>query len=163
MKTNLYTIVPLLLAGLLIFTACKDDDTTFAPSSEETQVMLLAGESGKTWDATSITFESGPPPSNMLEGEGFSITFNPDGTYTSVNGNPAFFSSGTWMIKGAGTPELELYTIIKDGNTANEVSYTPDLIGNNLELTFDVPADGGSFGRFSGLGGTFVFVLEARD
>lgn len=156
-----YFLLLVLTAGLCVFSGCEDDDPDFVAASDASQTQLIAGESGKTWLPVRIAFEGGPPPPNMAEG--FSLTLKPDGTYTSTNGNPAFFTQGTWRFARNDAGDKNLYAIVKDDNTANPVTIHPDLLGTSMKLTFVVPEDGGSFGRTMGLGGTYEIELEAQQ
>lgn len=160
MKNKYIYLLPILISGLFLFSGCEDDDTNFSPASEASQTELIAGESGKTWVPTRISFEGGPPPPSMSEG--FSITFNPDGTYTSTNGNPAFFSQGTWRFAENDSGQKNLYALVKDDKAANPVTILPNLTGTTLSLVFLVPEDGGSFDRTMGLGGTYEIDLALQ-
>ncbi|OEK01894.1 hypothetical protein BFP97_10365 [Roseivirga sp. 4D4] len=130
-----------------------DDTPTLTPG--EQRLVDLAGSSGTTWVATSITFD-GAPATGF---DNFSLTLRGTATsktYTSIDGDPLFGASGTWDFNGT-----NINQILVDGNSDNiftisnlNTTATP----NTVRLSVNFTADGGAAFGTSGL-----YVLDLQE
>jgi len=157
MRTKNYLLSLLVLVSFSIVSCGGggggDDTPTLTP--EEQRLVDLAGSSGTTWVATSITFD-GAPATGF---ENFSLTLRgtvTSKTYTTADGDPLFGATGTWDFNGT-----NLNQIIVDGDTDN-VFTVSNLVTtttpNTVTLTVNFTADGGAAFGTSGL-----YVLNLQE
>lgn len=145
---------------VLTMTSCPGDDTPDL-TAEEQRILDLAGSTGTTWVATSITFDGAPAQGF----DNFSITlFGTDPstalTYSSTDGDPLFAASGTWAFNGT-----NINQIIIDGNMNNvyEVSnLNTSASPATVRLTVNFTSGAGAANGVSGTDGTYVLDLEAQ-
>lgn len=139
-------------------------DDTPEPTAEEQRILDLAGSSGSTWTATSITFEGSPAQGF----DDFSLTLR--GTlagsksYTTVDGDPVFNASGTWALSSTNINQITI-----DGNSDNVFTisnFNADASPATLTLTVNFTASGGGSANgvdgVEGTDGTYVFNLQAQ-
>ncbi len=131
-----------------------DDTPDLTP--EEQRILDLAGSTGTTWVATSVTFEDAP----AVGFDNFSITLRGSATsqtYTSNSGDPVFRASGSWAFNNNNISQL-----IFDSNNNNifqisnlNTASTPATV----VLTVNFTSSGGvAFGT----DGVYVFNLQAQ-
>ncbi len=159
LKTTLYTILLVVLVASV--SACGSDGGDDGPSlsPEEQRLLDLAGSSGTTWTPTSITFEGAPANgfdnfSLTLRGTDPAATLN----YTSVDGDPIFQASGTWVLTGLNTIEI-------DGNSTNVFNITSlntSVTPATLTLQVNYTSGGGVAAGVAGTDGNYIFNLEAQ-
>jgi hypothetical protein len=139
-------------------------DDTPQPTPEEQRILDLAGSSGSTWTATSITFEGSPAQGF----ENFSLTLRGtlegSKTYSTVDGDPVFNASGSWELSSSNINQITI-----DGNANNVFTisnFNADASPATLTLTVDfTAAGGGSANGVDGIEGTdgrYVFNLQAQ-
>jgi hypothetical protein len=144
-----------LILGLLMYSACKQDDGgDIQETAAEKQLNLLSG----TWSASagSVTRDATAEPTY----DNFTVTFsgslNSDksnvessSTYNTNDVTNAF-PSGTWTFNGSNVNQILRGTGIT--MTIQSISET------NLTLAFSLNADG-STNKTAGLEGAWVFTL----
>jgi len=148
----------LLFVSLATLTACGDGgdggDNTPELTAEEQRLVALAGTSGVTWVATSITFD-GAPADGFTN---FSITFRGNATsktYTTVSGSPVFAASGTWDFNSGNLNEL-----VFDGNSGNVFTLSSlNTVQGTVTMTVNFSSNGGAA---FGTEGLYVFNLEEQ-
>lgn len=157
-RNTLLTLV--MVAMALTITACGGgggDEPQLTP--EEERLLALAGSTGTTWNAVSVTF-AGAPDDRF---DNFSLTLrgtDPEATlsYTSQNGAPVFQSSGTWILTSTTTIEI-------DGNSSNVFninSLNTNTTPATMTLSVNFTSGGGVAAGTSGTDGQYVFNLEAQ-
>ncbi|HEY9116954.1 MAG TPA: hypothetical protein VIN11_03955 [Roseivirga sp.] len=156
MKQSKFLASAFVFLSLLAFTSCGgkgggDDTPQLTPT--EQRLVDLAGTSGVTWTATSVTFDGGP--TNGLEN--FSITFRGNAnskTYNSVDGSPFLGASGTWNFVGTNINQITF-----DSNTENvyALSLNTSASPQVLTMTVNYTSNGGAR---AGASGTYVFTLQ---
>lgn len=132
-----------------------DDDPML--TDEQIRLRALAGTTGITWTATSITFDGAPADGF----DNFSLTIrgtdNTAKTYTSIDGDPLFDASGTWAFNGTNINQL-----IFDGESDNVYSISnidADATPATLTLTVNFTNPGSSA---AGTNGTYVLNMQAQ-
>ncbi|MEM1137863.1 MAG: hypothetical protein AAGI07_18655 [Bacteroidota bacterium] len=84
----------------------------------------------------------------------FVLTLRADGSYATVDGDPAFTGSGFWSI-----PSAANLNQIRIGST----DITVALNGTNDQLTLTFSLSGNPInGRVAGLSGNYTFVLTSN-
>lgn len=141
MKTKIFTLFYLLLASITIF-SCKDE---VMQTITDESVKDIAG----TWKVVSLT-RNGEQLAQRLDLSKFSITFNPDGTYT-LQDKLAFAVSGpgTYKLSDPKYPySLELTQQSKTAQTINfqfpviegkrqlSLTLSPGCTGNTYQYNF---------------------------
>lgn len=136
--------------------ACGGDDGPSEPTAEEQRIIDLAGDTGVTWTATSIT-QDGAPANGF---DNFSLTFRTGAslTYTANNSTPLIAASGPWEFNNG-----NLNQIIFNGDSDNvfnisnlNTTATPATV--TLTVNFTNPNSGAA----AGASGTYVFNLQAN-
>lgn len=148
----------LLLIVLTVFSCGGGGDDGPSLTPEEQRLVDLAGTSGVTWVATSVTF--GGAPANGLENFSMTIRGNATSkTYTSTDGDPFFGASGTWDFNGNNINE-----VIFDGDNSNvySISLNASATPPTLTMTVDYTRSGGVAAGVSGADGRYVFNLEKQ-
>lgn len=148
----------LLFIAFATLTACGggdgDGDDTPDLTAEEQRLVDLAGTTGVTWEATSITFDGAPADGF----DNFSITFRGNAiskTYTTVSGSPVFGASGTWDFNDGNLNQL-----IFDGNDNNIYTLSGlNTVAKTVTLTVNFTSNGGAA---FGTDGLYVFNLEQQ-
>jgi len=142
----------------LMFTfACGGDDGPSEPTAEELRLTALAGDSGVTWRAVSIT-QDGSPANGF---DNFSLTMRGTAdskTYTSSDADPLIAASGPWAFNGTNLNQL-IFNDDSD-NVFNISNLNTDATPATVTLTvnFTNPNGGGA----AGASGTYVFNLQAQ-
>ncbi|MGW8122390.1 hypothetical protein ACV07N_06985 [Roseivirga echinicomitans] len=144
----------------LTLTSCgggKGGDDTPTLTAEEQRLLDLAGTTGVTYDATSITFNDAPATGF----DSFSLTLRGTATsktYSTTDGDPVFKASGTWNINSSNINQIFI-----DGNANNtfEVSAFNATAGT-FTLTVNFVASGGVAAGMNGTNGMYVFKLIKR-
>ena len=140
MKTH--TKILFLLAAISVI-SCKKDKPEIslqeAAKAKLSTTWILAEGSSVTLDGEDVTSDY----------TAFEITFNPAGTYTTINGPAAFNTSGTWVFNGT-----SLTSITRDGDVATTLTLTDTTL--MLEFTIDESQIGS---RTTALTGEYVFNL----
>ncbi len=146
MKTYKNILFGVVLCSLIVFVSCGGDDGDDAPSENARFVGA--------WTATSVTLNNvdvlNPEYSN------FRITFNDDGSYITVDGDPVFTDTGGfWTINSSTETSAN---ISLDG-----VSATVAFSNENNTMTLSFTANDSVIGaRTLGLVGQYVFVLAKQ-
>ena len=144
------------LISLSVIASCGgggDDTPDLTP--EEQRLVDLAGTTGVTWKAVSVTFDGAP--ANGLDN--FSVTFRGNATsktYNSVDGDPFLGASGTWNFVGTNINQITF-----DNNTDNvyNLSLNTSSSPSVLTMTVNYTSDGGTR---AGASGTYVFTLQQQ-
>jgi hypothetical protein len=152
-KSLLLTL--LVVTTFIGITGCGDDEPDKSPIDQRCEE--IGGASGKTWTASSITFESAPAAGF----DNFSLTLNCSAkSYSATDGDPIFAATGTWDFNGGNVNEL-----IFDGNEGNiftisglNTSSSPQT----MTLTVDYIAPGGVANGVAGTDGRWIFNLESN-
>jgi len=139
-----------LIAGLLFFTNCKDDDPVTDLTAQQLQAQTMKG----TWTIVSATVPEGVNPTIL---NGTTMAFNSDDNYTPTsftsNGAPDYFNvdpaPGGWDFVGESTTAVSLTNVgpVSEFNINN-------LTGTTMEITFSHPGL-----RISDLGGVYTANL----
>jgi hypothetical protein len=139
------TIIAVVLLFLSI-SACKNNDPV-APDIFDRQVTLLENN-GKPWvSAGGSVVKDGFDVSDQFEG--FQLTFSGN-NFTTTNSLPNVWpSESAWAFHNDDIDVIE---------RADGVLMTITLSANTLEVKFTDPQ--GSSGRFRGVPGDYVFVLQ---
>ena len=145
MKTyrNIFNIM--ILCSLAIFASCNDDD-----SSTPSETERFEG----TWTVNSVTLNS----VDVLNPEytNFRITFNSDGSYITIDGDPVFTDTGGFWSVNSSTESTASITM--DG-----VAVLATFGVDNSTLTLSFTANDQVVGaRTLGLVGDYVFVLTKQ-
>lgn len=157
MKTKL--TIQLLTFCLLLSFSCGGGggDDSPVPTAEELRLIDLAGTSGITWQASSITID-GSPISNT---DAFSITLrgsvNDGKTYSSANASPLFNPTGTWDFYNN-----SLNQVVVDGD-ADHVYTITNLNTTTQPATMTLTVNyTGQGGVAAGSGGLYTINLQAQ-
>jgi hypothetical protein len=160
MKIKLNKLLTTVLILSVVFTlgACGgggDDEPDLTP--EEQRLVDLAGTTGITYAATSITFE-GSPATGF---ENFRLTLRGSATsksYTTVDGDPVFGASGTWNFNGT-----NLNQIVIDNVTSNVYAISAfNATAGTFTITVNFVANGGVAAGTNSTNGTYVFNLAKQ-
>jgi hypothetical protein len=133
-----------MLLFIIIFASCSDDDSEANP-----QDALL-----KTWTLSSGDYIKKDDADVTADFDGFSISFNANGIYTTEAAGDLFPATGTWKWADTGTTNLLL-----DGDWPVAVSAL-SATHVTLALTKD---DGITSGRPASMAGEYVLSLTARN
>jgi hypothetical protein len=148
-----------LAAVAVMFTlACGGgDDGPGEPTAEEQRLLDLAGTSGTTWTAVSITQDGSP--ANGFDNFSLTLRSNTSGqTFNSVDADPLIASSGPWAFNNGNLNQL-VFNDDTDNvfNVSNlQTTNTPATV--TLTVNFTNPSGGGA----AGASGTYVFNLQAQ-
>ncbi|MEM9858035.1 MAG: DUF5004 domain-containing protein [Bacteroidota bacterium] len=145
MKKIRYILSIVALSSLVTFMSCGDDDSS-GPSDTD----RLAG----AWSGTSVTLDNFDVTSP--EYSNFRITFNADGSYITIDGDPVFTDTGGfWTITSSSATGL--------GLTLDGVAAQAAFNADNTTLTLTFTATNEVIGaRTSGLAGSYVFSLAKQ-
>ncbi|MEQ9296929.1 MAG: DUF4999 domain-containing protein [Cyclobacteriaceae bacterium] len=136
----------ILLCSLTIMMSCSDDDPAEGPSD----MARFVG----AWTATNVTLNNvdvlNPEYSN------FRITFNDDGSYITVDGDPIFTDTGGfWSVSSSAESNAN---IALDG-----VSVAAAFGADNTTVSLSFTANDQVVGaRTKGLVGAYVFALTKQ-
>jgi len=145
MKTLKNIVLLMTLTSLAAVMSCGGDDP-----AGPTDADRFVG----TWDATSVTLDdldvTNPEYSN------FSVTFNSDGSYITVDGDPVFTDTGGfWSVTSSNTTSV---TLDVDG-----VVVVATFAADNGSVILSFTANDAVIGaRTDGLVGNYVFTLSKR-
>ena len=161
MKMKKGLIVLLLLATVFTLNSCgsggDDEDETPTLTAEEQRLLDLAGTSGITYVATSVTFEGSPDP----RFDDFTLRLRgtaTNKTYITTDGEPVFQPSGSWTFNGT-----NINQILIDRNTNNTfVLSSFNAAAGTFTITVNFAASGGVASGISGTNGTYIFNLEKQ-
>lgn len=145
MKNIKYIFSVVALLSLVTFISCGDDDPS-GPSD----IDRLAG----VWSGTNVTLDGVDVTSP--EYANFRITFNDDGSYITVDGDPVFTDTGGfWTITSSSATGLSL--------TLDGVAVQAEFNADNTTVTLTFTATDAVIGaRTSGLVGDYVFSLAKQ-
>lgn len=160
-KTNSLLRSFFFLAIITIVSACGPKEDPITP--EEQRLLDLAGSTGTTWNATSVTYDNAPDD----RFDGLSLTLRGTDplaalTYSSTNGAHVFNSSGTWELTSVTTSSA---TVIIDNNTSNEFTISnlnTDATPATMTIRVNFTSGGGVAAGSSGTDGSYVFNFEAQ-
>ncbi len=144
-------------AVAIMFTlACGGDDGPSEPTPEEQRLIDLAGDTGVTWTAVSIT-QDGAPANGF---DNFSLTLRSGSsmTYTANNSTPLIAASGPWAFNNSNINQL-IFNGDSDNvfNVSNlNTTSTPATV--TLTVNFTNPNSGAP----AGASGTYVLNLQAN-
>lgn len=148
MKTIKNILILSLIASVLVFPSCGDDD------SELTIDQLIAG----TWTLSSVTVDGGDATSEFT---GFSMTITDGGSYT-VNNGGGLLSGGTYFLNSWGT--VTTHSSMDLSESSGIATYSAQVVMSNgnttLTLSFYNPTTTFGSGRTEGARGDYVFVLN---
>ena len=145
MKKLKYIFSVVALSSLVTFMSCGDDD-----SSGPSDIDRFVG----AWTASSVTLNDFDVTSPSYSD--FRITFNSDGSYITVGGDPVFTNTGGfWTISSSSASNIGLDV---DG-VAVQAGFGAD--DTTLTLTFTA-TDEVIGARTSGLAGNYVFTLAKQ-
>ena len=158
-RSTLFLIT--LLTAVCSITACGGGDDEPGLTPEEERLLALAGTTGTRWTATAISFEGGPASGF----DNFSLTLfgdDPDQTltYTSIDGDPLFLSSGTWSFNGSNINELIVDEM--DDNVFTIGNFNADNTPATMTLSVNFTAGGGVAAGVNGTDGLYVLELVAE-
>lgn len=145
------------MAVTVMFTlACGGDDGPGEPTAEEQRILELAGTTGSTWVATSIT-QDGAPANGF---DNFSLTMRSGTslTYSANNSTPLIAASGPWEFNNG-----NLSQIIFNGDSDNVFNVSNlSTTATPATLTLTVNFTNPNGGTAAGASGTYVFDLVAQ-
>ncbi|GAB5525691.1 MAG: hypothetical protein Roseis2KO_35630 [Roseivirga sp.] len=145
------------MAVTVMFTlACGGDDGPSEPTAEEQRIIDLAGTTGTTWTATSIT-QDGAPANGL---DNFSITFRSGTslTYSASNSTPLIAASGPWEFNNGNISQ-----IIFNGDSDNVFNVSNlNTTATPATMTLTVNFTNPNGGTAAGASGTYVFNLQAQ-
>ena len=154
-RTKNVSLLFVLLLSIIV-ASCKNGDDS-PPTPEEQRLIDLAGTTGVTYEATSVTFGGTPDP----RFENFTLTLRASATsqtYTTTNGSPVFRASGSWTFN-----DNNINQILIDGNSNNIFVVSAfNASAGTFTLTVNFVAAGGVAAGVNGTNGTYVFNLQKQ-
>ncbi|MEP0713455.1 hypothetical protein [Algoriphagus sp.] len=158
MKT-LFLRILLLSVIAITFQSCGGDDPDPTPpkTAEEIAIEALTGNGTQAWgiDGGGSVERDGSTVTNLYTGFELVMKSGSAKTYTSKNNNDLFDNSGTWSFSGSNFDKFML-SGTKPG-AGREISFTQT--GNNLRLTFTIPAPGARINGVLAVAGNYTFNL----
>ncbi len=117
-------LVSLVVGSLAV--GCGGDDEVTGPTPQSGPII-------GTWTATSFSIDGFDA---IAAGATITFTFSPDGTYAvAVTGDQAgFFCEGTPNCTETGFFSATTSTVVFDEGTADEVTVTISIVGNQLTV-----------------------------
>lgn len=145
MKTSKNIFLAMLIASFFMIVSCGSDDSA-GPSESDRFVG--------TWAATNVTLDN--VDVTTPEYSNFTVTFNNDGSYITIDGDPVFTDTGGfWSITSSTDSSISLDV---DG-VAVEASFGADDDTVTLSFTANDQVIGA---RVEGLVGRYVFTLSKQ-
>lgn len=132
------------------------DDGPGEPTAEEQRILDLAGTTGSTWIATSIT-QDGAPANGF---DNFSLTMRSGTslTYSANNSTPLIAASGPWEFNND-----NINQIIFNGDSDNVFNVSNlNTTNTPATVTLTVNFTNPNGGTAAGASGTYVFNLQAQ-
>jgi hypothetical protein len=163
MNMNLKFIkIVMVLAAAVLIQACGGDSPTPTPpkTPEQLATEALTGTGTLTWalaGANSVT-RDGTNVTDLYTDFELILNSGSTKTYTSRNNNDLFDTSGNWSFAGTNFDKLTL-TGTKPA-AGREISFT--RTGDNLRLTFTIPAPGARISGVFAVAGSYVFNLNKK-
>lgn len=152
LKTKTLSLLAIAMVSIIMFSCKGKGEDPLTP--EEQRLIDLAGSTGVTYTASSITFE-GSPATGF---DSFSLTLRGNETsktYSTVDGDPVFSASGTWDFNGTNVNQ-----IVIDNNTSNVFNISNfDASAGTFTLTVNFVSNGGVAAGTNSTNGTYVFNL----
>ncbi len=149
-------------AVVILIQACGGDDPTPAPpkTAEQIATEALTGTSSLTWalTGTNTVTRDGANVTEKYTGFELVLTSGAAKTYTSKSSGDLFDSSGNWSFAGSNFDKFTL-TGSKPAS-GREISFT--RTGDNLRLTFTIPAPGARINGVFAVAGNYVFNLNKK-
>lgn len=130
-------------------------DDTPQLTEEEQRLLDLAGTTGITYEAVSVTRDS----ETNNEYDDFTLflkTGTSSNTYTTTDGDPIFDASGTWSVSSSNINQV---TISRGSSTFPATMSNFNAAAGTFTLTINYTAQGGAA---AGLSGTYVFNMEKQ-
>lgn len=143
--------------------SCGGDDPNPAPpvkTAEQIATEALTGTGTQIWgiDGGGSVERDGVAVTDLYSGFELVMTSGSAKTYTSKNNNDIFDASGTWIFAGSNFDKF-----ILSGTkpvAGREISFT--RTGDNLRLTFTIPAPNARINSVFAVAGSYVFNLNKK-
>lgn len=146
-------------AMALMFTlACGGggDDGPTTPTAAEQRLLDLAGTSGVTWTAVSITQDGAP--ANGFDNFSLTLRSGTNMTYSASNSTPLIAASGPWAFNNDNISQ-----IIFNGDSDNVFNVSNlNTTATPATVTLTVNFTNPNGGTAAGASGTYVFNLQAQ-
>ncbi len=161
MKTNLWKLA--LLAIVMIgLNSCGGDSPTPTPPKTPEQIATeaLTGTGTQTWGVANggSVVRDDQTVTDLYANFELILNSGSSKTYTSRNNNDLYDSNGNWSFAGTNFDKIQL-TGTKPA-AGREISFTQT--GNNLTLTFNIPAPGARINGTLAIAGNYTFVLVKK-
>ena len=117
-----------------------------ASDANETRDQLT--RLAQTWNGDRVLFEG--VDVTQQDFVGFTLTFNEDGTWVAVNGDPTFGNQGVWDFETGNVNRILM----------NDVPVDLFFTIGASQLTLEFTLNGASIGRLKGVTGDYVIDLS---
>jgi hypothetical protein len=157
-----YIKLAMMCSALILIQACGGDSPNPAPqkTAEQIATEALTGTGTLNWGIAgggSVT-RDGATVTNLYSNFELLMTSGSSKTYTTKNNNDLFDASGNWSFAGSNFDKFIL-TGSKPAS-GREISFT--RTGDNLRLTFTIPAPGARINGVFAVAGNYVFNLNKK-
>tara|TARA_R110002020_G_C16062236_1_gene755550 strand:+ start:244 stop:729 length:486 start_codon:yes stop_codon:yes gene_type:complete len=158
MKSILYKLF-ILVVGMIAIQSCggEDPESTPVKTPEELAIEALTGDGMQAWGIDgggSVERDGAVITDNYAEFE-LVMSSTSSKLYTSKNNNDLFDSAGTWSFAGTNFDKFILSGTKPAAD--REISFTQ--AGENLKLTFTIPAPGARINGIHAVAGSYTFNL----
>jgi len=152
----------MICAVAVLIQSCGGDSPNPTPpkTPEQLAIEALTGTGTLTWGISgggSVT-RDGATVTDQYSSFELILNSGSSKTYTSRNSNDLFDSNGNWSFTGSNFDKFIL-TGTKPAAT-REISFT--RTGDNLRLTFTIPAPGARINGIFAVAGNYVFNLNKK-
>lgn len=158
---SLFFRLSLLTFVLVAIQSCGGDEPDPPlKTPEQIATEALTGTGTQVWgiDGGGSVERDGVAVTNLYSGFELVMTSGSAKTYTSKNNNDIFDASGTWSFAGSNFDKF-----ILSGTkpvAGREISFT--RTGDNLRLTFTIPAPNARINGVFAVAGSYVFNLNKK-
>lgn len=161
MNLRFLKIVMILTAAVLIH-ACGGDSPTPTPqkTAEQLATEALTGTGTLTWGISGggSVQRDGATVTDQYSNFDLILNSGSNQTYTTRNNNDLFDASGNWAFAGT---NFDKFTLKGTKPAAErEISFT--RTGDNLRLSFTIPAPGARINGIFAVAGNYVFNLTKK-
>ena len=161
MKSSIIRLCIIAFA-MCIIQSCGGDDPNPTPpkTAEELAVEALTGTGTQAWeiDGGGSVLREGIAVTDLYAGFELVMKSGTSKTYSSVNNNDRFDTSGSWSFSGTNFDKFML-TGTKPA-AGREISFTQN--NDNLTLTFTIPAPGARINGVLAVAGNYTFNLKKK-
>lgn len=149
-------------AVAVLIQACGGDDPTPTPpkTPEQLATEALTGTGTLTWGVSGggSVQRDGATVTDLYSNFELIMNSGSSKTYTTKNNNDLFDTSGNWSFVGT---NFDKFTLTGTKPAAGrEISFT--RTGDNLRLTFTIPAPGARINGVFAVAGNYVFNLNKK-